>query len=76
MLVIGDIDVKDIVELVSYQPRNAGFGITTIIRGDRFFARCLDGKIWYYRAFADDDGAGNEFDEAIAFLEKQGNSQI
>ena len=75
MLNIDSIDNKDILELVKYQ-QPASTAKITILRGYKFYARCVEGHIQEGSREETSDDAKKRYKQAIHFEEKLGSKKL
>ncbi len=73
MLTIETIESKDIVELVSYQQPSPNSARITILRGQNFYARCVNGKLQEWTSQDPTEHSKALYSEAIQFEEKLGS---
>lgn len=71
MLNIESIASKDIYELVTYQQPAPGYTKITLIRGQTFYARCVNNKLQEWTVEETTVDAKKRYDEAVEFEENR-----
>ena len=76
MLSIESLPSKEIVELVTYQQPPPSYTRITIIRGQTFYARCVNDRLHEWTIEDTTVGAKKKYDEAVEFEEKLHSKQL